>query len=389
MSTTGLIRDQLPESERPWFDAAAARLVFHHNIDVDYAQAAIVDALELARAEASTPEDFHGPAREWADALAAYWRESAPTHIGGEAQPGEGAAGEPGAQLDADPRFMAPPATASELFDTEEPLGWAGITAAVFGFSVFMSAVLCFWFLVGDGWSRTFTPAVFGAPFMLAIAVIGVGAAWDRLRRRFAFPAAVAGTIVVGTVLGGLTVGFFFAFREPKVELSSFAILLPGLVGLVLMLLTFKFGLRGDPSKVNKGPGIPLYAPGAPDPDIQWREEFVRAARARGDRSEREIQQLANEAAAHARESGTTIGYEFGTPQDYAQSLPAHRPFAARRKFLYYFLVMLVIGAGFLYNWITGSFDDALGAGIMTAWFILSALVAYFAWREYRHAKKR
>mgnify|MGYP007092279552 CR=1 FL=1 len=186
-----------------------------------------------------------------------------------------------------------------------------------------------------------------------------------------------------------LVAGLFALLSSPSITFNSFAILIPGAVAALVAVGFLKIWPSPDPSRANDSPGIPLHAEGAPHPDVEWREEFVRAARARSDRSEKEIQRLANEAHAHAREQGTTIGYEFGEPAAYARSLPTIDVFQARRRFWFSLVIALAVTVTLVVNWIEGSFtNDLRFSVIMGGWLVLALWGAVGAYRSYAKAKR-
>lgn len=381
-STTGhnpVDLENLTASEQTWSDRALASLTMHHDVEAGHAKAAVADAIELSRTSGDDPEEFHGPASEWAGGLAGYWRESAPV---AETEAGTTTA-EP------DPRYLAPPASADRLFEADEPLDAKVLVIAGLGFAVFVSIAFCIMFLFSDGLTRSFTPGLFAAPFALGTAIAITAGVHDTLRRKKSHGWAVAGTTVTVIVCSLLVAGLFSLLSSPSFTFSSFAILIPGVVAVLVAVGLLKIWPSPDPSRANASPGIPLHAEGAPHPDVEWREEFVRAARARSDRSEKEIQRLANEAHAHAREQGTTIGYEFGEPAAYARSLATIDVFQARRRFWFNLAIALVLTTAVVWNWIQGSFtNNLLFTGIMGAWLGLAVWGVVSAYRSYAKAKR-
>lgn len=261
-------------------------------------------------------------------------------------------------------------------FDDDAPLTARLTTAFAFTAAAGLSVLFTIVWLLKDGLSADISLGGLIAPLMLGMFIAVAGAVYDATRRRlpFAWMCVVVAASILALALAGATV--FELLTDQRYELSPFVYLIG--VPVYGALAWAVLALWPAPKKQEPR----LFGSGEDRGD--WREEFIRAARERGDLTEKRIEELADDAYARAESAHRSVGEECGDPVRYARNLPKDRATVAKRK-LFFQLALMVLAGILLALDISGERQSSFGIGALALWlaiFAVGAVSSFFLWRK-------
>ena len=266
--------------------------------------------------------------------------------------------------------------------DDDAPMTARLMTAFAFIAAAGLSILFTIVWLLSDGLSADISLGGLIAPLMLGVFIAVGRAVYDVTLRRLPFAwmcVVVAVSILVLALVGAK---IFELTTDQRYALSSFVFLIG--VPVYGALAWTVFALWPAPKKQEPR----LFGPGEDRGD--WREEFIRAARVRGDLTEKRIEALADDAYARAGAAHRSVGEECGDPVRYARSLPKDRTTVAKRK-LYFQLALVVLAGIVLTLNLGGEAKSALGMGALILWlaiFAVGALSSFFLWRKAKRERE-
>ncbi|MCT1866503.1 hypothetical protein M3B90_03035 [Dermabacter sp. p3-SID358] len=260
--------------------------------------------------------------------------------------------------------------------DDDAPMTARLTVAFAFTVAAGLSVLFTIVWLLSDGLSADISLGGLIAPLMLGIFIAVAGAVYDATCGRLPFAwmcVVVAASILVLALVGAK---IFELSTSQRYSLSPFVYLIGVPVYGALAWATL--AIWPAPKKQEQR----LFGPGENRGD--WREEFIRAARVRGDLTEKHIEELANDAYARAEAAHRSVGEECGDPVRYARNLPKDRATAARRK-LYFQLALVALAGIVFFLSMSGETKSAFGIGALTLWLAIvavGALSSFFLWRK-------
>lgn len=261
-------------------------------------------------------------------------------------------------------------------FDDDAPMTARLTTAFAFTAAAGLSILFTTVWLLSDGLSADISLGGLIAPLMLGVFIAVAGAVYDVTLRRlpFAWMCVVVAVSILALALVGAEI--FEFTTDQRYSLSSFVFLIG--VPVYGALAWAVVALWPAPKKQEPR----LFGPGEDRGD--WREEFIRAARVRGDLTEKRIEALADDAYARAGAAHRSVGEECGDPVRYARSLPKDRATVAKRK-LYFQLALVALAGIVLTLNLGGEAKSAFGTGALILWlaiFAVGTLSSFFLWRK-------
>lgn len=261
-------------------------------------------------------------------------------------------------------------------FDDDAPMTARLTTAFAFTAAAGLSILFTIVWLLRDGVNADISLGGLIAPLMLGVFIAVARAVYDVTLRRlpFAWMCVVVAVSILALALVGAEI--FELTPDQRYSLSSFVFLIGVPVYGALAWATLAIW----PAPKKQEPR--LFGPGEDRGD--WREEFIRAARVRGDLTEKRIEALADDAYARAGAAHRSVGEECGDPVRYARSLPKDRATVAKRK-LYFQLALVVLSGIVLTLNLSGEAKSAFGTGALILWlaiFAVGALSSFFLWRK-------
>ncbi|MCF2707164.1 hypothetical protein I6E29_07800 [Arcanobacterium haemolyticum] len=335
-----------------WEKKALAELVLL-NVRADIAENLVLEASDLAVSTGENIESIQGPAKEWVRRRVEELRDDV-------------------ASNSADDTYEGIP------FASDEP--WTARLATIYGFVI--SAVFASFFavvtLLFDGCRTSLTIPMLMAPIIFGIGNSWLGYIYEATKRRTTFVVATGITTLAFAVVVAVSVLLFTQVKEPRWETLSIAYFgIAAGAGLIAWLISvvWKKPYYDESRAFLRASAIERG---------DWREEFVRAARIQGGRSEKEIQRLADETYSYAEAAGTTVGQEFGDPVFYAQRLGKNPTVVFRRKFMWRVCVLILAGVLVVTNIIDGNGWVALAWSGLATVFIVWQIV-----REVRGRNQR
>jgi hypothetical protein len=341
------------ETDVDWADRAFVHMGFA-DVRLDQAELLLTEAADTVRDAQESPQDLFGDPTDWADQRIRDMRES-------------------GLDVFEDALLMGPREAIIASF------GLAAGMSALFFLSQLLDLVLG-----TETGPSPLTPGFALAPLLISGAIILLITVFKRATPRHPFPVAIGLCAVVLVLCGAGIASIIMPLGQSDLRAGWLwsTLLVPAYAALAWVISKLW------PAPAASGPA-PLTAQQILDSaeidDDVWLQRARAALRHRGDLTDARIDADLAEARAHAADSGSGLLQEFGSPEGYAQTLPADRLTVPRRLTLFYAVLALAWAVLALVNAADAHWSLTWSIGppaILTVVFAIQALRGARRWRR-------
>lgn len=336
------------ESDVEWAQTAFASMVFD-DVRIDVAEHLLNEIAPTVREAQESPEELFGPAVAWADERMAELKRE-------------------GVDVFEDPLRL----------DVREVVVYSFGSASVLSALVVVSELFSALF-GADGGPDRLSLGLALMPLLISVLIMVLISVYKRTTARFRFPIAAAACAAV--VVGGAVTIASLIMPLGQVTLPAHPLWIGVLIPVYAAACWAGSRLWPKVDPPSRPTVQQVLDPQQVD-DATWIARARTRLRERADLSDQRIEEVLAEAEGHGHDSGGRLIKEFGSPEGYAQSLPADPRVKPRRLTMLYALVAL--------GWLTLGLRIASTMEWELSWStaIYPVLVLLSAWEAVFYARR-